>query len=101
MDQVAAAVRYEGVALELLWVNVAPINRRACRAGEIAGSPASAFDWTWHKAGDAPARPDDPPWFFRANAVYLGSGPVHSDTGQRRGHGIERVSHRVGIIVHE
>ena len=87
VNEIATGVADEGVVHKLRPVGIAPVNRRAGRAGEVAGDAPAALDHAGHHAADAPARAHDAPRLVRAEAEDLRRRAVRRDADARVGHG--------------
>src|SRR5262245_20335100 len=79
MNEVAAAVRNKRITVKLFGPRVAPVNRDARRASEVAGRTTAAFDGTGNHSGHAPLRADDAPRFVRADTKNFGGRSIGGD----------------------
>src|SRR5439155_7536509 len=100
MDQIAAAIRYEGVLAKFLREGVAAVNHDAGRAAEITGGPSAAFDGAWKKPRHAPARAKDAPRFIGAEAVDRRRGAVGGDVHRGGRHCEKRIARGVAVFIH-
>ena len=100
MDQIASAVRHEGVPVEILRERIAAVDRDAGRAAEIAGGPAAALDRPRHQTRHAPARANHAPRFIRAEPVNRRRRTVPGDVHRRRRKRAKRISPPVPLFIH-
>ncbi len=99
MDEIGSAIGDEGIAGDIGWIGIAAMDGGAGGAGEVAGGTATAFDWTFDEASDAPTGAQDAPGFVGGTTEDGGGGAIGGDAHPGGGEGIEGIVGKIGIVV--
>src|SRR5688572_28224762 len=101
MDQVAADIGDERIALEILPQRRSAVDRDPTGAGKISGRSPATLDWTGNQTRNPPFRSQNTPGFVGANAKDRSVRAINGNIQCRRGQGILHFGKDVIVCIHD
>src|SRR6185503_17499707 len=100
MNEVAADIGDERVAMHVFGKSVAAIDGDAGRRSKITGSAPPAFDWTGDLTAHAPLGADHTPRLFGADSINFRRWTIGRNVDEWRRHYIIWVPRSVALFIH-